>query len=504
MVDVAPAPEVTEAPAVPAAPAPAAWVTSLDHRRLGLAYLVSAFAFLVLGGVVALVLRVELWSPGLQILDRGHGDQLFTLHATVMVFLFLAPAWVGVACCLVPGMIGADRLAFPRLQALAFWLYLTGGVLVAVSYLVRGGPFAAGALLRFEQLRGATAGDASRLWILGMGTVSVAAVLAAVDLVTTVVQLRTPGTDLLRVPAFAWATVVSGVVVLLAVPVFVAGLTVLYIDVAHGGRIFTGRGGPVLWQHAVWLYGRPEVYGALLVPALGAVIDIVHPGLHREERPEARGGAALLTLAGVLSFTVWAAKASGRGAAVVPTFTPVAVLALVPAGLVVLYLVGGLRTLRPRPTAAVALCVGFALLLGLEALSAIVGAALHVHAGTEWGSAHAHYALFLAPLFALFAACFHWGPELFGRRLSQGLGHLQNLLLLAGVLLAFVPLSTGLRNQPRLTGDYVAHGGWTALNRVATVGAFVLALALVVFAAAVARSHRADVGDVRATEEFTG
>ena len=119
-----------------------------------------------------------------------------------------------------------------------------------------------------------------------------------------------------------------------------AGLTVLYIDVAHGGRIFIGRGGPVLWQHAVWLYGRPEVYGALLVPALGAVIDIVHPGLHREERPEARGGAALLTLAGVLSFTVWAAKASGRGAAVVPTFTPVAVLALVPAGLVVLYLVG--------------------------------------------------------------------------------------------------------------------------------------------------------------------
>jgi len=188
----------------------------------------------------------------------------------------------------------------------------------------------------------------------------------------------------------------------------------------------------------------------------------------------------------------------------VPTFTPVAVLALVPAGLVVLYLVGGLRTLRPRPTAAVALCVGFALLLGLEALSAIVGAALHVHAGTEWGSAHAHYALFLAPLFALFAACFHWGPELFGRRLSQGLGHLQNLLLLAGVLLAFVPLSTGLRNQPRLTGDYVAHGGWTALNRVATVGVFVLALALVVFAAAVARSHRADAGDVRATDEVTG
>ena len=126
-----------------------------------------------------------------------------------------------------------------------------------------------------------------------MGTVSVAAVLAAVDLVTTVVQLRAPGTDLLRVPAFAWATVVSGVVVLLAVPVFVAGLTVLYIDVAHGGRIFTGRGGPVLWQHAVWLYGRPEVYGALLVPALGAVIDIVHPGLHREEgrdRALAEGG----------------------------------------------------------------------------------------------------------------------------------------------------------------------------------------------------------------------
>src|SRR5438445_12202765 len=130
MVDVAPAPEVTEAPTVPAAPAPAAWVTSLDHRRLGLAYLVSAFAFLVLGGVVALVLRIELWSPGIQVLNRGHGDQLFTLHATVMVFLFLAPAWVGVACGLVPGMIGADRLAFPRPQALALWLHLPGGVVV--------------------------------------------------------------------------------------------------------------------------------------------------------------------------------------------------------------------------------------------------------------------------------------------------------------------------------------------------------------------------------------
>src|SRR5437899_2963562 len=214
-----------------------------------------------------------------------------------------------------------------------------------------------------------------------MGTVSVAAVLAAVDLVTTVVQLRAPGTDLLRVPAFAWATVVSGVVVLLAVPVFVAGLTVLYIDVAHGGRMFTGRGRPILWQHAVWLYGRPELYGALLVPALGAVIDIVHPGLHREDRPEARGGRALLTLAGVLSFTVWAAKASGRGAAVVPTFTPAAVLALVPAGLLVLYLVGGLRTVRPRPTAAVALCVGFVLGRSLVVFGAAVARSRRSDAG---------------------------------------------------------------------------------------------------------------------------
>ena len=271
---------LTEAPPQPAPsaePAPVSasagsLLTTADHKRIGRLYIGFALLFLVVGGVVGAILQGELTASGMQVVGNQYA-RLFSFHATVTPLLFLAPLWVGLATYVVPLQIGATGLAFPRLQALALWTYVVGGGVVVAAYLV-GTPRGAGLSLSTPIRLAGASQSATNLWIVGLALVATASLLAAVNLLATVVTLRTDGLSFDRLPFFTWATFASSAVVLVATPTFLAGLVLLYLDQHYGGSFFSVRNTAAqdIWQHLLWLFGRPEIY-LLTLPGLGAACE---------------------------------------------------------------------------------------------------------------------------------------------------------------------------------------------------------------------------------------
>ena len=335
--------------------------TTADHRRLGALFIGAAFLFLLVGGAVGVLLRAETVEAGVSLVGDDF-ERLFSLHATVTPLLVLAPLWVGLATVLVPPQIGAPGLAFPRLQATAFWMYLLGGALLVVSY-IAGAPHDAG--LSLAQPITGRGNDPTDLWVASMGLVAVASVLAAVVLVTTIVREKSPHARLLELPLFTWSVLVTSAIVLLAAPVFVMGLLLLGIDQHFGGTFFaeTTAGTQVVWQHMLWLFGRPDVY-LLLLPGLGAACDIA---VTASRRPLPGGNAphVLLAAFGFLSLGAWAGGTEVANAVVLPTFSVLTALTVVPVALLALLWLGGIASAPLRFHLPVLHVLGALLLLSL-------------------------------------------------------------------------------------------------------------------------------------------
>ena len=479
---------LTEAPPQPAPSAepgsePAAagnLLTTADHKRIGRLYIGFALLFLVVGGVVGAILQAELTASGIQLV----GDQyarLFSLHATVMPLLFLAPLWVGLATYVVPLQIGATGLAFPRLQALALWTYVVGGGVVIAAYLV-GTPRGAGLSLSTPIRLAQASQPATDLWIVGLGLVAIAALLAALNLLATVVTLRTDGMSFDRLPFFTWASFASSAVVLVATPTFLAGLLLLYLDQHFGGSFFSVRNTAAqdIWQHLLWLFGRPEIY-LLALPGLGVACEVV--AVHAR-RPLLSRPAALIGLSAVavLSLGAWAAGASATSAVVLPTYSVLTALIAAPVGLLALVWLGTLRTGRPRANVTLAYVAAYLLLLVFGAANAIAAAAAKVGGGTAWSTGHLHVVVLGAPVLLGFAAVHHWAPKIWGRRLSAVAGGLEVLLLLGGFLvMGLADYLLGYDGAPWHVADVTGHGKWLALERLGGAGAALVLLGVVVF-----------------------
>lgn len=504
MTETRPA-ESPAAPPVAPAPRPAIldWFTSADHKRIGVAYLWTSLAFAAVAAVAVVVLRFELVGEGLDTLTRQEGAQWYSLLFTSAFFLFLLPAFLGLATHLVPLQLGARRLAFPRLHQWAYWVYLSGGVVVVVSYLMKGGPYAAQALL--APPGSAQAGQSSDLWLLGMGAVSVAAVAAAAGLAATIVTFRPPGMSLDRTAAFTWGTLVGSVVLALAVPVFVAGLLLHGINIHHGGTFFTDGAGPRIWQLTLWFGMRPELFATVVFGA--AALSEVVPTFARRRLLSYQGALALLGAMGALSFAVWAYEKQAAAAPLAPTFSVASVLPWLPLGLLLLMWLGTLALGRPRVAAAVAFALGAVVCLAAALAGGVSGLIVDVPGGSAWAEGHTFLLLFGFPVFALSAAVYYWAPKIWGRHLNEVLGFLQFLLLVAGTLAATVPYYTGLRDEPRfaidLTGDALNYG------RIAAAGDALLVLALLVLfvnlvgaAAGKGKAAAADAWDAGATLEW--
>ncbi|HET9444603.1 MAG TPA: cbb3-type cytochrome c oxidase subunit I [Acidimicrobiales bacterium] len=478
--DVAPPPPTSGPPAgTEALPATA------DHKRLGLLFLGGSLLFLVVGGIVGMALRVELADEGVQIVGGNFG-RLFSLHATVSSLLFLGPAWIGLATYVVPLQLGAGRLALPRLHAFAAWTYLLGGGLLITAYLL-GPPVGLG--IADATPMAAPDGGASKanaLAIVSMAMVASASVLAAVSLAVTVLKLRTPGLTLRRIPMFSWATLVTSLATVVATPVFLGGLLLLYIDQRFGGDFFSAENvaGQTVWQHTLWLFGRPEVY-FLLLPGLGAACDIVATHAHRPllSLDAARAHIALFAL---LSFGSWAAGTEVADAIVLPTYTVLTALVAAPVAILVLVWLATMGKGRPTMHTSLLFVLGFIGLLGAGALHAIAASAAGVD-GSAWSTGHLHTVAYGAPTLLLAGAIHHWAPKLFGRQLSAGLGRVAFLGLFGGFfLLGLGSYLAGYDGAPAHVRDFDFSSSATTYGLLAVVGGAVVILGALALVADVA------------------
>lgn len=483
-------PDDVAPPPPPTAPGPAgseALPATADHKRLGLVFLGGALLFLVVGGAVGMVLRGELADEGVQVVGGNYG-RLFSLHATVSSMLFLGPAFVGLATYVVPLQIGAGRLVLPRLHAFSAWLFVFGGSLLVAAYLL-GPPEGLGiADARPMAPPDGGATKANALAITSMALVSIAMVIASVSLVTTILKLRTPGLTLRRLPMFSWATLASGLATIVATPVFLGGLLLLFIDQRLGGDFFgpDNVAGQTVWQHTLWLFGRPEVY-LLVVPGLGAACDIVATHARRPllSLDAARAHIALFT---ILAFGSWAAGTDVADAIVLPTYTPLTALVAAPLAVLVLVWLGTVAKGRPRMHTSMQFVLGFVALSAVGALHALVAAAAEVD-GSAWTTGHLHTVAFGAPTLLLAGAVYHWAPKLFGRELSAGLGRLAFLGLFGGFfLLGLGSYLAGYDGAPAHVRNFEFSSSSSTYGLLAAVGGVVTLLGALAFVLDVVRA----------------
>ncbi len=475
------------------------WTGGTDHKAVGKLYIVAALVFLVAGGVLALVMRAQLATPDADIVGRTTYRQLFTMHGVTMVFLFLLPIWLGLATAIVPLQLGATRMAFPRAHALSFWLFLGGAVMVVAAPVVSD-VFSGWTLSDPIPERLGLRGDGPDLLILGMGLVAVAGVVASVNLISTILSLRVEGLTLRRVPPFTWSVLVSSSVLMLALPVLVAALTMLFVDRHYAGHVFDGwtgsRGGnPLMWPRMFWFAAYPTLW-ALLLPALGVITEIV-PVFARRRLADHRRAIAALGAVGVLAFAGWGSEVRTLSRAR-PLFALGALAVLVPVASLLMNWLLTLRHARHDPGARQRMrrtpmlhAVGFfsVLIVGLGGgVVSALDAGRRSHSN-YWSVAEQHTLFFGAATVGAVAALYYWAPKLWGRHLSEGLGFLQFVALVGGLHLTFLPMYVlGLQDMgvhiPVLDPDE----DWELANLVASAGAGVVGVALLLLVANLAGS----------------
>jgi len=458
------------------------WLTTTDHKKIGALYITTAFLFFLLGGVFALLIRTELAVPGIQLIDPETYNQLFTIHGTTMIFLFVMPMMTGLANYIVPLQIGAADMAFPRINALSYWMVPLGGILLFSGYAVGG---AANAGWTGYAPLSAQGGAGLDLWLMSLVLLGMSSVLGAINFLATIFKMRAPGLTLMRMPMFVWNTLVTSVLLLFAVPVLTAGLMMLFIDRNYGGGFFDPAlgGNPILWQHVFWFFGHPEVY-ILILPAFGIVTEIL-PVFSRKPLFGYKAFVFATASIGALGFSVWAHHMFTTGAVFLPFFSFFTFLIAVPTGIKFFNWLATMWRGQLRLDTPMLYAIGFIALFligGLDgAFLAVVPFDFHVQ-DTYWVVSHLHYVLVAGSVFGIFAGLFYWFPKMTGRMLDERLGKFQWLLLFVGTNLAFFPQHLlGLDGMIRRIVDYNNNPGWTEWNFLSTIGAFMIAVSVLPF-----------------------
>ena len=472
-----------------------AWLTTTDHKRIGVLYMVTAFAFFLFGGLLAMTMRAELAVPGLQLFNEQTYDQAFTMHGTIMMLLFGTPMVAALANYLVPLQIGAADMVFPRLNALSFWLFLFGGLIVLSGYVAVGGPADVGwtgyppnSELTFSTTTG------TDLWIVGLALTGVASILGGLNFIATIYSRRAPGMSLLRMPLFCWTILTTSILILFAFPALTGALAMLLLDRRFGATFFVPAegGDPVLWQHLFWFFGHPEVY-ILALPFFGIISEVV-PVFSRKPLFGYRAVVLSTLLIGAYSMSVWAHHMFTTGAVNLPFFALSSFIIAVPTGIKIFNWVATMfRGQLTFPTPML-FATGFIYLFTLGGITGVIVASppldFHLH-DTYYVVAHFHNVLVGGSVFALFAGIYFWFPKMTGRRLSERLGKLHFWSWLVGFILTFLPqYQLGAQGMPRRYADYAADAGWTGLNIASTAGAFLMGVGILPFLAAVVLALR--------------
>jgi cytochrome c oxidase subunit 1 len=461
------------------------WMTSTDHKVIGNLYMVTSFAFFAIAGLMALVIRAELARPGLQFVSNEQYNQLFTMHGTLMLFLFATSLFAGFANAIMPLQIGSPDVAFPRLNMISYWLYLFGGIVVMLGFLTPGGAAGFG-WFAYAPLSNVinSPNVGSDLWILGLTMSGMASILGAVNFITTIFTMRAPGMTMFRMPIFTWNVLLTSVLVLMAFPVLAAAMLMLESDRKFGSQVFdAANGGAILWQHLFWFFGHPEVY-ILALPFFGIATEIL-PVFSRKPIFGYKGLVfATIAIAG-LSVAVWAHHMYVTGAVNLPFFAFMTMLIAVPTGVKFFNWIGTMWGGSVSFETPMLWTIGFLTTFLFGGLTGIILAAppLDFHVSDSYFVvAHFHYVVFGTVVFAMFAGFYFWWPKFTGKMLDERLGKLHFWLVFFGFHITFlVQHWLGVEGMPRRYADYLASDGFTTLNMISTVGSIVLGASTFVF-----------------------
>ena len=469
------------------------WITTVDHKRIGILYGVSAFIFFLFGGVQALLIRAQLAVPNGDVVDAQLFNQLFTMHALTMIFLAIMPLGAALFNYMIPLMIGARDVAFPRLNALSYWMFLFGALLLLSSFVFGGAPDTG--WFAYAPISGpGYSGSGMDFYVVGLLILGLSSLAAALNFAVTIINMRAPGMTMMRLPVFIWMTFVVMFLLILALPVLTVALIQMLFDRQFTTSFFIPEGGgdPILWQHLFWVFGHPEVY-ILILPAMGIVSEVL-PTFSRKPL----FGYATIVFAGIaigfLGWAVWSHHmfTTGLGAVQQAVFSASTMVIGIPTGIKVFNWLATMWGGNIRFTTAMYFAVGFIALFTIGGISGVMHAAPSIdqqQQDTYFIVAHLHYVLVGGSLFGLFSGLYYWWPKMTGRLLGETLGKINFWLMFVGMNLAFFPMHfLGVGGMPRRIYTYDSGLGWELWNMVATIGAFMLALGVLFFVINVART----------------
>lgn len=462
------------------------WITSTDHKTIGYMYLIASFLFFCVGGVMALIIRLELFEPGMQIIEtKEQYNQLFTMHGTLMLLMFATPLFSGFANVIMPLQIGAPDVAFPRLNAFAFWMYLFGSFIAISGFLTPQGAASFG-WTAYAPLSNTTftPGAGGNLWVLGLALQGIGTILGSVNFITTIITMRAPGMTMFRMPIFTWNTLITGILVLMAFQPLAAALLVLGADRVLGSHVFSpGNGGPVLWQHLFWFFGHPEVY-VIALPFFGIVTEIFPVFSRKPVFGYKELVFATISIA-ALSVTVWAHHMYVTGVVALPFFAFMTMLIAIPTGVKFFNWVGTMWRGSITFETPMVWSIGFLVTFLFGGLTGVILASPALDqqvSDSYFVVAHFHYVVFGTVVFAMFAGFYFWWPKWTGKMLNEKLGHIHFWMLFIGFHATFlVQHWLGVDGMPRRYADYLPQDGFTWMNQVSTVGALLLGLSMVPF-----------------------
>jgi len=462
------------------------WLTTTDHKKIGYLYLITSFAYFLIGGVMALVIRAQLFAPGLEVVaTKEQYNQLFTMHGTIMLLMFATPLFAGFANVLMPLQIGAPDVAFPRLNALAYWFFSFGSLIAVAGFLTPQGAASFG-WFAYTPLSSQTfsPGLGGNMWVFGLALSGFGTILGGVNFITTIITMRVPGMTMWRMPIFTWNTLVTSILVLLAFPVLAAAMFALGSDRVFGSHVYdAANGGAILWQHLFWFFGHPEVY-IIALPFFGIVSEIF-PVFSRKPIFGYKTLVYATIAIGALSMTVWAHHMYVTGSVLLPFFALMTMLIAVPTGVKIFNWIGTLWRGSVTFETPVVFALGFLISFVFGGLTGVILASppLDFHVSDSYFVvAHFHYVVFGTVVFAMFAGFYFWWPKFTGKMLNESLGHIHFWILFVGFHMTFlIQHWLGVMGMPRRYATYLPEDGFTWMNQLSTVGSIFLALSMIPF-----------------------
>ena len=464
------------------------WLTTVDHKRIGFLYGISALFFFLVGGVEALCIRLQLMVPNNNFLSAQQYNEMFTMHATTMIFLAIMPLSAAFFNFIMPLQIGARDVAFPRLNAFSYWVFLAGAIILNLGWFIHDGA-PNGGWFGYTPLttRTFSPNHAIDMWVMGLQLMGLSSIAASLNFVITIINLRAPGMTMMRMPVFSWMNLVTSFLIILAFPAITIALVELMLDRQFGTNFFevSNGGMPILWTHLFWVFGHPEVY-ILILPAMGIISEIL-PTFARKPL----FGYPIVVFSGAcigfLGFGVWSHHmfTTGLGTVATAAFALTTMAIAVPTGVKIFNWIGTLWGGHLSMRTPMMFALGFIWLFMIGGFSGIMHAASPADAqqhNSYFVVAHFHYVLIGGSLFGLLAGIHYWFPLMFGRKVSEFWGKLSFWTIFVGFNVTFFPMHfLGLNGMPRRTFTYDYNMGWNTGNMVATIGAFVLGLGVAIY-----------------------